>query len=171
MPYIRQGNGATAASPGGWRRRAAARGPQTPPLRGCLDDPRAMRRGIADLAGPLGQLAALHRSGPRVERLELHRCDPLAPSLRLLEGFDALPSHRSKHQDNVAFVLDAQHELRAPALVEREQRDDNAAESDRLQFHAPRRDDAPMPSLPRQRWLGWGSRQRSCHGPSGGHTF
>jgi hypothetical protein len=91
-----------------------------------------MRRGIVDLAGPLGRLAALHRSGPRVERLELHRRDPLAPRLRLLEGFDALPPHRSEHQDNVAFVFDAQHELRAPALVEREQRDDNAAESDRF---------------------------------------
>ena len=182
IPVKGQGNGATAATPGGWRRRAAAFGP-TAAACGSHDDARAIRRDVAHLEGcgglahgrvvALGGPAGKLSRAARVEIAHLHRDDPLGPALRACRVLDPARALRSEHKHDLALVLDAQHELGASLRAERKQCGHNSAESHRLYLRAPCRNDASRPRCPGQSrcWLGWGARRQSRHGPSVGQSF
>jgi hypothetical protein len=95
----------------------------------------------------------------------------LAPFLRACRALDSRGAIAAEHQGNLVALVHTHDKLGAPARTERQNRHGRTAFAHALQLRAPRRNYTPRPRLPRQRWLGWGPRQQSCHGPSLGHSF
>jgi len=133
-----------------------------------LDECRGSAHGaVLAILAPVGKLSVglaldLAQNSPRC---------PLAPRLRAGRVLNPRGALAAQHQDNLVTLVHAHDELGAPARTERQNGHGRAALPHALQLRAPRRNYTPRPRLPRQRWLGWGPRQQSWHGPSVGHSF